>query len=301
MIKATHALLMVSGVLGNNNSDKESGDMTNDAKNALLAIFQKVAYVDNDGQSYYNELQEALFNVTVLSITAVFEQGTAVIYTDDTLDDLKEYLTVTANYDDGTTGTVTTYELSGTLTAGTSTITVTYSDKTTTFNVTVVAPLYSIPDFAAQTVSGGSGRTYTVSKSNGYYTISGTGNAAVYVDQYGVVSATRPTSAWFSTTAGQELLQKINDITWSNPTSAAITLNYKFCRSDADGNIYSEDYPMAANGSGSDAEHTHTIAAITSGRSISGVVFQFTSNAGTSANVTATFKIKLFLDGVRYL
>lgn len=155
MIKATHALLMVSGILGNNNSDKESGDMTNDAKNALLAIFQKVAYVDNDGQSYYNELQEALFNVTVLSITAVFEQGSAVIYTNDTLDDLKQYLTVTAQYDDGTSGVVTGYTLSGELTAGTNTITVTYNQQTTTFTVTAVVNGWYYP-FNGSLLSSGS-------------------------------------------------------------------------------------------------------------------------------------------------
>ena len=46
---------------------------------------------------------------------------------------------VTATWDNSTTSTVasTDYELSGTLTEGTSTITVTYGGKTTTFNVTV--------------------------------------------------------------------------------------------------------------------------------------------------------------------
>ena len=140
MIKATHALLMVSGVLGNNNSDKESGDMTNDAKNALLAIFEKVAYADDQGQTYYDALQSALFPPADLeSISAVFTQGSAVIYDTDDLDVLRQYLVVTALYSDSTTDVVTAYTLSGTLAAGTSTITVSYGGKTDTFTVTVTS------------------------------------------------------------------------------------------------------------------------------------------------------------------
>ena len=71
------------------------------------------------------------------SISATFIQGDAVIYTNTTLDDLKTMLTVTAKYYDNTTENITDYTLSGTLSAGTSTITVTKREKTTTFNVTV--------------------------------------------------------------------------------------------------------------------------------------------------------------------
>lgn len=73
------------------------------------------------------------------SITAVFTQGGQTIYSDDTLDSLKQYLTVTATYSDGETEDVPAedYTLSGTLTVGTSTITVTYEEETDTFEVTV--------------------------------------------------------------------------------------------------------------------------------------------------------------------
>ena len=76
---------------------------------------------------------------TVSSISAVFTQGSAVIYPDDSLDTLKQYLVVTATYSDTSSATVpsTDYTLSGTLTAGTSTITATYGGKTDTFTVTV--------------------------------------------------------------------------------------------------------------------------------------------------------------------
>lgn len=86
--------------------------------------------------------------VTLQSIEAVFNQGSAVIYDDNTLDDLKQYLTVTARYNDGTSEVATAYELSGVLTAGTSTITASYGGKTTTFNVTVSekeSTIYRLP------------------------------------------------------------------------------------------------------------------------------------------------------------
>lgn len=108
------------------------------AKEALLALLEKVAYIDENGQSYFDALEDALYPpATLLSISAVFNQGSAVIYDTDSLDTLRQYLTVTANYDNGRTENVTSYTLSGTLNAGTSTITVSYSGKTAAFFVTV--------------------------------------------------------------------------------------------------------------------------------------------------------------------
>lgn len=79
--------------------------------------------------------------VALSSITAVFNQGTTKFYPSNSLDDLRPYLTVTANYNDSSTQVVTGYSLSGTLTQGTRTITVTYNSKTDTFTVVVSAPV----------------------------------------------------------------------------------------------------------------------------------------------------------------
>lgn len=75
---------------------------------------------------------------TLTSISAVYTQS-GTVYDTDTLDSLKADLVVTAVYSDSSTSTVasTDYTLSGTLTEGTSTITVAYGGKTTTFTVTV--------------------------------------------------------------------------------------------------------------------------------------------------------------------
>ena len=91
----------------------------------------------------YNSLTTT-FDVTVTqqavlqSITATYTQGTQKVYEDTALADLKKNLVVKANYSDGNQLEISDYELSGTLTEGTSQITVTYNGKTTTFNVTVI-------------------------------------------------------------------------------------------------------------------------------------------------------------------
>ena len=105
-------------------------------KQALLNCFQHVAWIDEHGQEYYGALYDALYNIP-LYITATFEPGSNVIYNTDPLSVLRQYLLVTATYENETTQTVTAYTLSGNLTVGTSTITVAYKGRTTTFDVEV--------------------------------------------------------------------------------------------------------------------------------------------------------------------
>ena len=118
--------------------------LTDDIKTALLQLAAKVAYIDDDGQDYYDDLEDALYPPappkTVSYIDAVYTQS-GVVYDTDTLDSLKSNLVVTAHYTDSTSGVVTNYTLSGTLTEGTSTITVSYGGKSTTF--TVIVTVYS--------------------------------------------------------------------------------------------------------------------------------------------------------------
>lgn len=112
-------------------------------KIAMDTLFSKMGVIDDgDYSSEYSVFHAWATQITLLTISAVFEQGQNVITPFNDLDDLKQYLTVTAYYDNGTQTEVTAYTLSGTLSIGTSTITVTFGDKTTTFNVTVT-PKYS--------------------------------------------------------------------------------------------------------------------------------------------------------------
>lgn len=133
--------------------------LTTDIKDALLQIASKVAYIDDQGQTYYDDLYDALYPpappATLLSISAVYTQS-GTVYNTDTLDSLRPDLVVTASYDDGTTQTVTTYTLSGTLEIGNSTVTVSYNGKTTTFTVLVSERMrYSYADGTLEKSLGG--------------------------------------------------------------------------------------------------------------------------------------------------
>ena len=125
-------------------SQLEMQSLTEDAKTALINCFSHVAWIDQHGQDYIDALVASFKTVT--SISAVFTQGANRIYNNDTLDDLKQYLVVTATYNDASTDVLADadYTLSGVLTAGTSTITVTYKNKTDTFDVVVTAVLYPL-------------------------------------------------------------------------------------------------------------------------------------------------------------
>lgn len=119
-------------------NELNSNSLSNEVKQALLAMFRKCVFLDG-GDEAYDALEAALYPpANLLYITAVYTQS-GTVYNTDTLDSLKSDLVVTANYDNGTSETVTAYTLSGTLTEGTSTIVVAYGGKSTTFNVTVTA------------------------------------------------------------------------------------------------------------------------------------------------------------------
>ena len=86
--------------------------------------------------------------VWVSSITAVYQQAGAVIYTATPLENLKAGLTVTAHNNDGTTNYEVTdpseYELAGPLALDSSVVTVSYNGLTTTFNNITVTPVLTI-------------------------------------------------------------------------------------------------------------------------------------------------------------
>ena len=127
----------------------QSSGLTADVKQALMDLANAVAFKGNNptGQTLIDALEDALYPpVNLMSISAVYSGGT--VYDTASLDDLRADLVVTAHYDDYSAEAVTNYTLSGTLTVGTSTITVSYGGKTTTFNVTVTAEptVYTLTD-----------------------------------------------------------------------------------------------------------------------------------------------------------
>lgn len=120
---------------------QSGGVLTADVKNALLNCFQKVAWIDENGQTYYDALYNALYPpVEVRTLTAVLNASGHTFYVGDSIEDLRAYLTVTAELSTGQTVTVNDYTLSGSLSyAGENIITVTYSGKSTTVTVNAIS------------------------------------------------------------------------------------------------------------------------------------------------------------------
>ena len=160
------------------------GALSENLKQALLQIASKVAYIDADGQTYYNDLENALYPHDLLGIEATFTQGSAIIYDTDSLNNLKQYLTVVATYSGGDTETLSDsdYTLSGNLLSGVSEITVTYEGFTDVFNVVVthMAGYYTIvnnltgctTNNSATAIQENTSYTATITASAGY-TLSG--------------------------------------------------------------------------------------------------------------------------------
>lgn len=92
---------------------------------------------------------------TLTGIDAVYTQS-GTVYDTASLNSLRSDLVVTASYDNSTTAVITDYVLSGTLTAGTSTITVSYGGFTDTFIVVVVPAGITLYDYVTGTASGSS-------------------------------------------------------------------------------------------------------------------------------------------------
>lgn len=116
-------------------------DIDIDGNNITTSIpfYEAVRFMLSFDNSNNDSSSGDITTATLSSISASYNQGDRVIYPSTDLVDLKIGLNVTGTYSDGTTQTLTDYTLSGNLTVGTSTITVTYKDKTCTFSVTVSA------------------------------------------------------------------------------------------------------------------------------------------------------------------
>lgn len=72
------------------------------------------------------------------SVSCTFDEDASIVYSNDSLDSLRSYLRVTATYPEGSTKVINNYTLSGTLSPGDSTVTVSYGGQTTYFKVYVV-------------------------------------------------------------------------------------------------------------------------------------------------------------------
>lgn len=135
----------------NERLDNLDPGLSDDAKTALLNCFAHVAWVDDHGQDYYDALEEALYADQYPMITVVYAPGTHVVYTDDTLDSLKPYLTVTyyeTSESAGSTISSNDYSLLGTLSEGSNTISVLYQNLHASVSVNNVVDFYNIYEWS---------------------------------------------------------------------------------------------------------------------------------------------------------
>lgn len=193
--------------------------LTAEIKASLDQLAQKVAYIDEDGQDYYDDLHSALYPpANLTSISCVYTQS-GTVYSTASLDSLRTDLVVTAHYDDNTSQIVTTYTLSGSLSSATSTITVSYGGKTTTFNVTVTeVTLYPLPD--AQYNNGDN----ILTTSNGNHLIRTTtaNSRSCYITSTTIQSGAGRTT-WFTIPQGSSFSITLKNF---NVTNNSIANNY---------------------------------------------------------------------------
>jgi hypothetical protein len=127
------------------------------AGNATVSISKTGIETGTKNVTVYKQGQTA---PTLTGITASYA-GTAAISPTTPLEDLKTGLTVKAQYSNGseTTLSANEYTLSGSLTVGASTVTVTWQGKTTTFTVTVTDA--SAPSLAGTITITAAGNSFT--------------------------------------------------------------------------------------------------------------------------------------------
>ena len=133
-------------------------DAFSDFLTDLIELIPQIAYTEeNNNGTATIESADALLtaisstggggggstDATLLSISATLSLGANKITTANSLDDLKQYLTVTGSYSDNTNRPITGYTLAGSLNRGTTTISVQYNNRSTTFTVFVYAALPS--------------------------------------------------------------------------------------------------------------------------------------------------------------
>ena len=123
------------------NLDALEPGISESAKAALLACLRNVAWSNANGQTYYNAFENALNPDVYPKITATFSPGSNAIYADDSLNSLKQYLTVKyyeTEQSSGETISSSNYILIGELSAGLSSIAVEYDELITSFAVSAI-------------------------------------------------------------------------------------------------------------------------------------------------------------------
>lgn len=114
----------------------DTSGLTTEAKQLIISLFEKCAYVDNDAQNDINQLIQEFELIYLESITVQIQDQYSLFENDD-VETVRNFITVTACYNDSSQIDVIDYQLSGSLQSPSSVITVTYQDQSTQFTVNV--------------------------------------------------------------------------------------------------------------------------------------------------------------------
>lgn len=129
---------------------ERSSGLTDTIKEALLACFRNVAWINQQGTDCYDALEEALYSVDRSYIIAVYEPGDHKPYEGDDINSLKQYMTVTYYENIESTGVIipaNEYTLAGSLAeSGETYVNVFYESFKTVVTVYVYSHvLYRLP------------------------------------------------------------------------------------------------------------------------------------------------------------
>lgn len=127
--------------------DEIEQGLSAEAKAALLTCFRNVAWINGQGQTYYDALETALHANDYPRLDVVYTAGITPVYVDDSFDTVKQYLTVTYYAEQGSAGVVVPsadYVLTGTLQVGTSTLTASYSGARASVIIPNVVDYYNV-------------------------------------------------------------------------------------------------------------------------------------------------------------
>jgi len=133
---------------------ERSSGLTDAIKEALLACFRNVAWINRQGTDCYDALEEALYSVDRSYIIAVYEPGGHKPYEGDDINSLKQYMTVTYYENIESTGVIipaNEYTLAGSLAeSGETYVNVIYESFKTVVTVYVYSHvLYRLPQETA--------------------------------------------------------------------------------------------------------------------------------------------------------
>jgi len=120
----------------------------------------------------------------------------------------------------------------------------------------------------------------------------------MYITKNGTATLTQPTNdPWFSAEIGSQLINNAVDISWNAPTGSDQSLNFKWSNNDAAGNLATATLPIASASSGIGEQTSFTVD-ISVRRVYSAFAFQWSRL--TEAGGICSFRVRVFIDGVRY-